>query len=619
MPDFVTYIVALPLAGALVNIIVGWKLPRRLVELIACASVAGSFVFALKALNYMDTEVVVHAFGWVEFAGFSAPAGLRLDALSGTMALMVTGVSTLIHVYSAGYMKDDEGYARFFALLNLFVFSMLVLVLASNLPLLYLGWEGVGFCSYALIGFWYKDPANADAGRKAFVVTRVGDVALGLAVIWLFYFAGTTDISLINKSAASLPAGTATIIGLLLLFGASGKSAQLPLSTWLPDAMAGPTPVSALIHAATMVTAGVYLLMRLFPVLSASETALMATAVVGTITAFYAATAALFQRDLKKILAYSTMSQIGYMFMGVGAGAVTGALFHLFTHAFFKALLFMGAGCILHALRGERDVFRMGGLMYRMPVVFWSFLAGALALCAAPGTAGYFSKDEILISTISHGGPIYTPLWALGELTALITTLYIFRAVFLVFAGDAKTKPVKVPWVMTAMLVPLALLSLAGGVINAPGSWGGSQTLAGFLVSHGIAAAHDIAENPLLTALSVLVPISGAAIAYYFYMARPDKREQLLERNRPAAGFFSGAWGLDALYSTLFVKPYARLAGVLWKKVDAAGIDAAVDGSGFVVARFGTVIRASVTGRASGYISAVVAGGAAILAYLAWG
>lgn len=619
MPDAVTYIVLLPLAGAALNLVIGWKLPRRLVELTACASVAGSFVFAVKAFRAMGGQSVAHVFDWLSFAGFSAPAELRFDALSGTMALMVTGVSTLIHVYSVGYMKDDEGYARFFALLNLFVFSMLALVLASNLPLLYLGWEGVGFCSYALIGFWYKDSANADAGRKAFIVTRVGDVALGVAIIWLFYFAGTTDIALINAAAASLPATTATVIGLLLLFGATGKSAQLPLSTWLPDAMAGPTPVSALIHAATMVTAGVYLLMRLFPVVSASETALWATAIVGTLTAFYAATAALFQRDIKKILAYSTMSQIGYMFMGVGAGAVTGALFHLFTHAFFKALLFMGAGCIIHALHEEKDVFRMGGLMYRMPVVFWSFLAAALALCAAPGTAGYFSKDEILISTLSRGGPLYTSLWAAGELTALITTVYIFRAVFLVFAGDAKTEPVKVSGIMTAMLVPLALASLVGGVINAPGSWAGSHALSGFLESHGLAAVREVRESMLLTAISMLVPVAGVGMAYYFYVARPDERARLLERNRTAAGFFSGAWGLDALYGGLFVKPYAKLADVLWKNVDEAVIDAAVDGSGISVGRLGTLIRASVTGRASSYITAVVAGGAAILAYLAWG
>jgi NADH-quinone oxidoreductase subunit L len=614
----VVLVVALPLLGAFINITAGWKLPRRVVEAVACASVAGSFAFAVTAFYRTQGISSVAVFDWLRFAGFDAPVRLSLDALSGTMAMMITGVSALIHVYSIGYMKDDPGYARFFALLNLFVFSMLMLVLASNLPLLYLGWEGVGFCSYALIGFWYKDPAKADAGRKAFVVTRVGDVSLGLALIWLFYLSGTTDIGGINLFAPSIPGRTATAVGLMLLFGAAGKSAQLPLSTWLPDAMAGPTPVSALIHAATMVTAGVYLMMRLLPVVSVSQTALAVTAIVGGLTAFYAATVALFQRDIKKVLAYSTMSQIGYMFLGVGAGVVAGPLFHLFTHAFFKALLFMGAGCIIHALHEEQDMFKMGGLMYRMPVVFWCFLAGGLALCAAPGTAGFFSKDEILMSVMSHGSTLYTALWALGEFTALITALYVFRAVYLVFMGKLKTEPGKVSWIMVAMLVPLALLSLAGGLINAPVMLGGSMKLSALLGSQGFAVARPERQGWAMTAFAAAVPVAGLVAGYFFYAVVPAFRERLYEKYRLAAQLAFSGWGLDTLYEVVFVRPYGVMSRVLWKGVDEGVIDGGLEGVGTSIARLGTLMRASVTGRASVYITVVVAGGALILAFLAW-
>ncbi len=459
----VLYILALPLAGAVINGLVGWKLNRRVVEIIACASVGAAFVYAIRAFQMSGSPADIVFADWLSFSWFSAQIGVRLDVLSASMALMVTGVSFLIHVYSAGYMKDDPGYARYFTLLNLFVFSMLLLVLADNLPLMFVGWEGVGFCSYALIGFWYSDIANANAGRKAFIVTRIGDVAFGMAIIWLSYFAGTTNTSDINAAAqATMPVATATFIGLLLLFGAAGKSAQLPLTVWLPDAMAGPTPVSALIHAATMVTAGIYLLMRLFPVISMSKTAMAVIAGVGAVTALYAATVALVQRDIKKVLAYSTISQIGYMALAVGAGSVGASLFHLITHAFFKALLFMGAGCVIQAMHEEHDIFKMGGLAARMPVVFWSFLAGAIALAAAPGTAGFFSKDDILTAVFSQGTLYYYILWAMAELTALITTLYIFRVVYLVFLDKPKGEPHAIPAIMPATIIPLAAAQSCG-------------------------------------------------------------------------------------------------------------------------------------------------------------
>ena len=400
---------------------------------------------------------------WLSDFDFKAPIALYLDQLSLALTLMITFVCGLIHLYSIGYMKDDPSHARYFALLNIFVFAMLTLVLAENLPLLYLGWEGVGFCSYALIGFWYTEEKNATAGRKAFIVTRIGDTAFGIAMIWMYQLFGTTSITELNGMGFLMPAGVITALGILLLIGAAGKSAQLPLSVWLPDAMAGPTPVSAQIHAATMVTAGVYLLARMFPLIGSSPVVLAAIAVTGGVTAFYAASCACAQRDLKRILAYSTVSQIGYMVLGVGAGALTASTFHLLTHAFFKALLFLGAGCVITALHHQQDIFRMGGLKRRLPAVYWPFLAGALCLAGFPGSGGFFSKDAILGAVFEHGGPLYTGLFVLGLLTALMTSFYTFRMLFVVFHGEPeKTTPLALPAIMTLTLIPLAMSRSAG-------------------------------------------------------------------------------------------------------------------------------------------------------------
>ena len=362
MKLYLSLILLLPLLGGVVNALLGRKLPRRAVEVLACGAVWGAFACAFLALLHYRGPVQVELLSWLAAFDLQAPVSLYLDPLSLVMIVMITFVCGLIHVYSIAYMAEDDGYVRFFSLLNLFVFAMLMLVLAENLPLLYLGWEGVGFCSYALIGFWYRDEQNATAGRKAFIVTRIGDTAFGIAVVWIFQLFSTLSITEINRMGFLVPADVVTGIGLLLLVGAMGKSAQMPLMVWLPDAMAGPTPVSALIHAATMVTAGVYLLARMFPLIGASPEAMAAIAVTGGVTAFYAATCALAQRDLKRALAYSTISQIGYMMLGVGAGAITAATFHLLVHAFFKALLFLGAGCVIAAMHHEQDIFRMGGL-----------------------------------------------------------------------------------------------------------------------------------------------------------------------------------------------------------------------------------------------------------------
>ena len=616
----VLYILALPLAGAMVNGFFGWKMNRRVVEVIACASVGAAFVYAIRAFQISGSPVDIVFADWLSFSWFSAQFGVRLDALSASMALMVTGVSFLIHVYSAGYMKDDPGYARYFTLLNLFVFSMLLLVLADNLPLMFVGWEGVGFCSYALIGFWYTDINNANAGRKAFIVTRIGDVAFGVAIIWLSYFAGTANTSEINAAAqASMPVATATFIGLLLLFGAAGKSAQLPLTVWLPDAMAGPTPVSALIHAATMVTAGIYLLMRLFPVISISKTAMAVIAGVGAVTALYAATVALVQRDIKKVLAYSTISQIGYMALAVGAGSVSASLFHLLTHAFFKALLFMGAGCVIQAMHEEHDIFKMGGLAARMPVVFWSFLAGAITLAAAPGTGGFFSKDDILTAVFSQGTLYYYILWAMAELTALLTVLYIFRVVYLVFLGTPTKEPGTIPAIMPATIIPLALLSLSGGFINMPVFLGGSEHLAKALASQGLSLlAPEGAPHFILMGITSAVFMTGLVLSYYLYAKKPEFRLRMSARYSGLESFLFAGWRLDWLYRVAFVVPFGKAADMLWNKVDEGAIDSALDGIASSLAGAGTFLGRSVTGRASAYILATVIGAAAILIYFTW-
>jgi len=612
-------ILLLPLTGALFNVLGGLKLPRRVVEAVACLSVGAAFAASVYAFVGMQGPVTAVYYDWLSAGGLHVPVSFVFDGLSGTMCVMVTGVSFLIHVYAVGYMEHEGGHARFFALLNLFVFSMLVLVLAAGLPLLYVGWEGVGFCSYMLIGFWYDEDANCNAGRKAFVVTRIGDVALGVAMLWLFHLTGTLEIASINSAASAIPVATATAIGILLLAGAAGKSAQLPLTVWLPDAMAGPTPVSALIHAATMVTAGVYLLSRMFPVISMSGTALAAIAIVGCVTAFYSGTTALMQRDIKKMLAYSTISQIGYMVMGVGAGALAGSLFHLLSHAFFKALLFMSAGYIIHALSGERDIFKMGGLMERLPAAFWSFVAGGLALCAAPGTAGFFSKDEILGATFSHHTPLYYGLWALGELTAFITTVYVFRVIFLVFGGDVKTSPGKPSRLMVVAMVPLIILSLGGGLINLPKSLHGSELLGGLLESQGL-AGFKLSDGPwTLTLFAALLPVAAVVLTYVFYVRYTELRERLAERYAWLCRFLYSGWGLDGLFQAVFVRPYGRAADLLWRGVDEGVIDHAVNDVAHGMAGSAGLLRRSVTGRTSTYLTGVLLGAAVILAYIAWG
>jgi NADH-quinone oxidoreductase subunit L len=603
----------LPLACGVSNILFGMRLPRLLAETLAVLGVLAAAVlttlFWFRAEGE-GTRVVLYT--WLAAGDLEVPVTILFDRLSAPMTLMVTWVSTLIHLYAVGYMRDEEDYARFFALLNLFVFAMLTIVLADNLLLLFLGWEGVGFCSYGLIGFWYRKGENADAGRKAFLVTRVGDVFLAVALLWLFGLLGTLSISTINAQAATLAPATVTLLALLLLGGACGKSAQLPLMTWLPDAMAGPTPVSALIHAATMVTAGVYLLCRLFPLVSLSPMALAVIAVVGAATALYAATCALAQREIKKVLAYSTMSQIGYMFLAVGAGSITGAMFHLFTHAFFKALLFMGAGCVIHLCAGENDIHRMGGLARRAPLVFWLFLAGAVCLAGVPLTGGFFSKDLVLLATFTGGGLLHQALWGVGIVTALLTALYTFRLIYLVFAGEPRVEhhPHQLPGLMVWTLPPLALLGLGGGLFNLPALIGGGERLGhllGDLSGRAIVAGHGL--ELALAGASALVVLAGWLLARWRY------RRFEGEISGAGSPFLLRGWRADEAVEWMLLKPFRELADFFWKGTDRTVIDGLLDGLARGCYGLGGRLRLLTTGRISAYLAAFAWG---LLLILGW-
>ena len=516
----------LPLLGALLSALGGRWLPRRLVEITACAVMVGSAVLALLGLvATWGSTFQLHLFNWVTVGNFSTSMDINYNSLAALMALMVTFVASIIHLYSVDFMRHDDDYARYFAYLNLFVFAMLVITLADNLLFFYLGWEGVGFCSYALIGFWYTDPANAAAGRKAFITTRLGDVAFGIVLALLFWQCGSLSMTAVNAHAGNLSPGMVTLVSLLLLWAAAGKSAQLPLTVWLPDAMAGPTPVSALIHAATMVTAGVYLLMRLFPVVSLSPLALAIIAGVGAVTTLYASLGALGQRDIKRVLAYSTISQVGYMILAVGAADIIGGMFHLLSHAFFKSLLFLAAGYVIQALDEEHDIFKMGNLRRLLPHIYWPFLIGALCLSAFPLVGGFFSKDRILLATFLQPGISYKIFWTLAAIAALLTPLYTFRMFFLVFLkrpDGRRPEAIKpVPAFMAWVLWPLALLALFDGMLNLPfgpgKDWLGHflAALPGSRVDLGAPPGYELVMGAG-SAVLILLTIAGT---YYLYRA----------------------------------------------------------------------------------------------------
>jgi len=614
--------------------LIGRHLSRRAVEAIACTAVAAAFVLALTA--FLLSGQKAHSLTlcqWFAAGSFQVDLDLYYDPLAAVMALMVTFVSGIVHIYSVGYMRHESGYTRYFCFMNLFVFAMLVIVTAGNLVFLYLGWETVGLCSYALIGFWYEKPEAANAGAKAFIVTRLGDVAFGIAISLCWITLGHLSVSGIHDSAAGLSSQTAGIIGFFLLLAAIGKSAQLPLAVWLPDAMAGPTPVSALIHAATMVTAGVYLLMRFFPIIQGSPLLMAAIACVGVITICFGAFAALVQKDIKRILAYSTISQVGYMFLAVGAGDMAGSLFHLISHAFFKSLLFLGAGCVIQALHEEQDIFRMGGLRQRTPQLFWLFLAGTAALGAFPLTAGFFSKDRILLAVFLQPQAVFKLLWAIATMAAMITPLYAFRLFFIVFFGQSHadrgqgSAPISrgsVPNLMTWVLWPLAVLSVFAGFLNLPLNWAGHEWLARYLAAVPGAAMELHASPKMETAMqlvSALITIIMVIVAWIFYGVRiqSNECEEATFQQKLHALFLNGFY-LDRLYQTWITAPYRTTAGFLWQKVDAGWVDAGLDQSARSFLVLGERLRLWTTGRVSQYIAMMVAGFAVILCSLtlAW-
>ena len=573
-----TLIPALPLAGFLVNGLVGARLPKVVVAAIACVLPALAFALtcsAFLALRAGGQPLETTLFTWAVTQGFHVDAALWFDSITAVMCLVITGIGTLIHVYSIGYMHDDAGFARYFAYLNLFLFFMLVLVLGRNLLLLFVGWEGVGLASYLLIGFWFQDPAKTAAGIKAFVVNRVGDTGFLLAAFLIQVVAGTLDFPAVNAFFAATPPAAAmtTLIGVLLLVGACGKSAQIPLHVWLPDAMAGPTPVSALIHAATMVTAGVYLLARLHGLFLATPDAMTIVAWLGGLTALAGATMGVTEYNLKKVLAYSTMSQIGLMVMACGLGAFSAGMFHLYTHAFFKACLFLGAGAVLHALAGEEDMRRMGGLARKLPFTFGVFLLATLALCGLPPFAGFFSKDEILWS--AWAAPGGSPgLWLVGSVASFLTAFYMFRAVFMTFLGPSRVDAKlahhlhEPPPSMSIVLAVLAFGSVGAGLIGMPGflrEWLGTgapfyEFLAASLpemtvragVSHGLEAS--------LAGIAVLVALAGIGAAWARYGRgagwRPAKTDGAL-RQLVANGYY-----FDAFYEHVIVRGAGWLSAV---------------------------------------------------------
>ena len=616
-----------PLLGALYQIIFGRHFPRRLAEVVSCAVILVSFAMAAVAFFLPGRPETILLYNWINVDTFSASMDIHFDALAAIMTLMVTFVSCLITLYSVSYMDHDLDYARYFAYLNLFVFFMLVIVLADNLLFLFLGWEGVGFCSYALIGFHYEELANARAGRKAFLLTRIGDVGLGIAISLFFVTCHSLSISVINTQAATLSAWTAMALGFLLFWSATGKSAQLPLLVWLPDAMAGPTPVSALIHAATMVTAGVYLLIRLFPVVSRTPEVLLTIAIVGTVTAFYAACAAMVQKDLKRVLAYSTISQVGYMFLAIGVGDIIGSMFHLLTHAFFKSLLFLAAGAVIHALHDERDISRMGEAVRRhLPVVFLVFMAGSLALGGVPPAAGFFSKGRILLATLQHDGMVYKAVWVGATCTAFLTTLYTFRLFFMVFTGKPsvprKGAIREVPSLMVWVLWPLALFALFAGFGNLPHLQAGGGWLAQFLAMTP-GAVPDLQAAPSLEwgveNGDSLLAIVGLILAYFLYGPKNilGWRTADASAGRAMPLLLSG-FGLDRLYAALLVKPYEGISRFLWHTVDETVLDRGLLRSVMMLPVLAGALQSWTTGLLSTSLKMLFLGFTAFLVFLAF-
>lgn len=623
MLQLIALVPLLPLIGFLINGIGNKSIPKSLVGIIGSGMMLLSFIISLGIFfEIKDAAVSAHTFNffeWIKVGNLSLSFSFLVDPLSSLMLLIVTGVGFLIHVYSIGYMHHDEGFAKFFAYLNLFVFFMLLLVLGSNYAIMFIGWEGVGLCSYLLIGFWYKNQAYNDAAKKAFIMNRIGDLGFLIALFLIFKTFGSISYNEVFTSAAKFTSGDPilTTIALLLFIGAMGKSAQLPLYTWLPDAMAGPTPVSALIHAATMVTAGIYMIARSSILYVLAPVAMDIVAIVGMVTAVWAALIALTQTDIKKVLAYSTVSQLGYMFVALGVGSFTGAVFHLMTHAFFKALLFLGAGSVIHAMSGEQDMRSMGGLKKKLPLTFITILIGTLAIAGVPPFAGFFSKDEILAATFSHSIPMFIVM----SITSVLTAFYMFRLLFLTFYGTFRgTKEQEhhlheSPKNMTIPLIILAVFSTVSGFFGMPEIFSETHSLKEFLAPAFIFTdskfSLDHASHTLEYSI-IGVSIVVVALVYLFAQKRYAKDVYLLAEDESKMTFLQRIsyrkFYIDEFYEMIITKPLNKLSSFLYKVIDKSGIDGIVNGLGSFTMNISKNLRTIQTGYTGFYIFAMVVG-----------
>jgi NADH-quinone oxidoreductase subunit L len=657
--DHLWIIIALPLLGAALNGLLGKNWSKPVVNSIGIGSIALAFLTAMEAvrefaqLSPEQIPWIRNYFTWITAGIFKVDFSLQVDQLTVVMLFVVTFVSLLVHIYSTGYMAHEDGYYRFFSYLNLFVFFMLTLVLASNVVLMFVGWEGVGLCSYLLVGFWFLKQSAISAGKKAFITTRIGDLGFTIGILFLFWTFHSVDFVTVFKQAAGMPveafgpAGVLTGISLLLFIGAVGKSAQIPLYVWLPDAMEGPTPVSALIHAATMVTAGVYMVARMNPLFSRAPFAMFIVAMIGALTAFFAATIGLVQTDIKKVLAYSTVSQLGYMFLGLGVGAYASGVFHLMTHAFFKGLLFLAAGSVIHAMGGDQEMPHMGGLRTKIPITFWCMFIATLAIAGIPGFAGFFSKDEIL-EAAEHSN-----LWFywLGLLGAGFTSFYMFRLIFLTFFGEPRYDEHKVhvhesPYNMTVPLICLAILSTVGGWVAAPHLVGGTEYFDKFLSP--VFAAYAPAQgdtvtrvlNPellppdytapsagmdllhALTGMPVIIALLGLLLAWWFYIKSPETPKKLAQSVRGLYTLVLHKYYIDELYNAVIVQPLLWIStNVLWHVIDEGAIDGTVNGIGRGMRESGAHVRQIQSGNARSYATWVVIGavGVTVLMLGIWG
>ena len=650
MAEYLFLVPLFPLIGFLINGLLIGRLPKPLISLVGCGSVGLSLLlscslfFELKALAPGARQITQTLFTWISVGQspdqFHVSIGYLLDPLSAVMILVVTGVGFLIHIYSIGYMAHDKGYGRFFAYMNLFAFAMLTLVLADNFLFLFVGWEGVGLCSYLLIGFWYEKKSASDAGKKAFIVNRIGDFGFLIGIFIIFWSVKSLDFVTVAARSPEVfvvGGGLVTAACLMLFLGAIGKSAQLPLYVWLPDAMEGPTPVSALIHAATMVTAGVYLLARTNALFIMAPDALMVVAIIGALTALFAATIGLAQNDIKRVLAYSTVSQLGYMFLACGVAAFTAGIFHLMTHAFFKALLFLGAGSVIHSMSDEQDMRNMGGLKKYLPITFRTMFVATLTITGIPLFSGFFSKDEILWKAFSSGTNGAWYFWLIGFVTAGLTAFYMFRLVYLTFYGkermDAKTKSHihESPRTMTVPLIALAVLSAIGGFIGMPHIFGVTNYFEEWLSPVMSGPAHDMAEHALasgghsatmewlLMAASVVLVLVSIWMAYYFYRKNTQASTSLAEKFSGIKTTLENKYYVDEFYGAVVIRPVIYFSLFLWKFVDVILIDGTLNGLAKLWRDVSDALRYSQSGQLRSYATVFTVGVVLLIAWIVFG